>query len=268
MGGAFAGFDHYYFFEQGCGHHVYCLEADNQPGVLIIQELPGIFYQTIDFAKRLHRDGYNVYLPHLFGTPDVKPDKMLVPLLKNTFKVCVSREFKALAKNEDRPITQWLQALSRDIAGRTGGPIAAIGMCYSGSFVLALMLDDSVAAPVMSQPAGFGNPFTRDYAQTLSVSDEVVSEAVDRSEQQDIPVMGFRFTHDALCPKARFDYLADLFGDRFQRFEIDSSLFNNHRIPLTAHSVFTADYVDKPNHPTYNAYQTLTAFLDERLAVA
>lgn len=255
------GFERFYFFKNGCGHHVYKLGQTYQPSVLLIQELPGILPETIELARRLHRDGFCVYMPHLFGAVGVDGGESL----KNTVKVCVSREFKALAGREKRPITDWLRALARSIRDESKAPIAAIGMCYSGSFALALMMDDAVVAPVMSQPANFSVGFKDKAVQNLGISDDEVKEAVARSKKDKIPVLGMRFSHDVLCPRARFDYLESLLGDNFRRFEINSFLFNRHGIRITAHSVLTVDYVDEPAHPTYQAYHRMVNFINERL---
>ena len=255
------GFDSFYFSACGYRHKVYQLGDGSGPGVLLIQELPGILPETIEFAERLHRDGFTVYMPHLFGAVNRKGGEPL----KNLAKICVSFEFRMMATRRKSPVADWLRALAKRMSDECGGPVAAIGMCFTGSFALALMMDDTIAAPVICQPGHMDGMFTREQRGTLGVTESEIKASVARSEKDNVPVMGFRFTHDVMCPKARFDYLADLFNERFRRFEIDSSLFNRHRIPLKAHSVFTVDYVDDPEHPTRKAYDTLVDFLNERL---
>ncbi|PIE42129.1 MAG: dienelactone hydrolase [Gammaproteobacteria bacterium] len=256
-----SGFSEFEFASDGYRHKVYKKGNGSRPGVLIIQELPGILPQTIDFANRLHADGYTVYMPHLFGAINVKGGEPF----KNLAKLCVSFEFRLLATQRKSPITDWLRALAASMQAETGGPVAAIGMCFTGSFALALMVDETIAAPVLCQPAHIDGLVTKEQRATVGVTDEQMALAAKRSQKDNVPVMGFRFTHDWSCPKARFDYLHDLFGERFRRFEIDSSLFNKHNIPLKAHSVFTGDYVNEPGHPTRAAYEELLSFLKERL---
>lgn len=258
------GFISFDFADSGYRHKVYKKGDGTGPGVLVIQELPGILPETIEFAERLHQDGYTVYMPHLFGAINVKGGQPL----KNLAKLCVSFEFRMLATQRKSPVTDWLRALATLIQAETGGPIAAIGMCFTGSFALALMIDDTIAAPVVCQPGHVDGMFTKTQRGTIGITEEEMGVAVQRAERDDLPVMGFRFTNDVICPKARFDYLSDLFGERFRRFEIDSSLFNQHKIPLKAHAVFTADYVDTAGHPTRKAYETLLDFLSERLSPA
>lgn len=255
------GFDSFEFVADGYRHKVYQKGDGSKPGVMVIQELPGILPETIAFAERLHRDGYTVYMPHLFGAVNRKGGESL----KNLARICVSFEFRALATRFKSPVADWLRALARRMNEDCGGPVAVIGMCFTGSFTLALMMDDTIAAPVICQPGHVDGMLTRDQRASLGVTQAEIEASVARSEKENIPVMGFRFTHDVMCPKARFDYLAELFGERFRRFEIDSSLFNRHGIPVTAHAVFTVDYVDDPDHPTRKAYDTLIEFLEERL---
>ena len=255
------GFDSFYFAAEGYRHKVYQLGDGSQPGVMVIQELPGILPETIAFAERLHRDGYTVYMPHLFGAVNRKGGETL----KNLAKLCVSFEFRVMATRKKSPVADWLRALARRMTEDCGGPVGVIGMCFTGSFALAMMMDDTIAAPVLSQPGHVDGMFNEEQRRSLGVTESELAASVRRSEKENIPVMGFRFTADPMCPRARFDYLADLFGERFRRFEIDSSLFNRHRIPPYAHSVFTVHYVDDPEHPTRKAYDALLQFFDERL---
>lgn len=258
------GFSSFEFSKKGYRHQVYKKGDNKGPGVLIIQELPGIMPETIEFANRLADDGYTVYMPHLFGGLGVKGGEPI----KNLGKMCVSFEFRMLATKRKSPITDWLRQLARVMQNETGGPVAAIGMCFTGSFALALMMDDTIAAPVLSQPAHFDGMLAGDKRSSVGVTEEELEAAVARSEKDNVPVMGFRFTNDVMCPRSRFDYLHELFNERFRRFEIDSSLFNKNKIPLKAHSVFTVDYVDEPGHPTRAAYEELLSFLQERLGRA
>ncbi len=67
---------------------------------------------------------------------------------------CVAKEFAAFATNKERPVTHYLRALARDLKEKTGGKgVGVIGQCFSGGFALAAAVDDSVLAPVLSQPS-------------------------------------------------------------------------------------------------------------------
>ncbi|PWQ88738.1 dienelactone hydrolase, partial [Enterococcus faecium] len=60
----------------------------------------------------------------------------------------------AFATNADRPVAHYLRALARDLNDRPPGKgVGVIGECWSGGFALAAAVDDSVLAPVLSQPS-------------------------------------------------------------------------------------------------------------------
>jgi len=68
--------------------------------------------------------------------------------------VCISAEFRAFGAGGSAPVTQWLRALARFAHEESGGPgVGAIGMCFSGNFALSMMLEPSMLAPVLAQPA-------------------------------------------------------------------------------------------------------------------
>ncbi|MBA55301.1 MAG: dienelactone hydrolase [Pseudomonadales bacterium] len=255
------GFDEFRFSYGGFSHRVLKKGDGSKPGVLIIQELPGITHHTIELAERLYADGFTVYLPVLFG----QPNSPFEPL-KNLAKVCVSFEFRVLANRRRGPVADWLRALCRRMQEECGGvPVGAIGMCFTGGFALTLMIDDAVAAPVSCQPGNADGMIGKKARRSLGVTQADMTTAVRRSREEGIPVMGMRFTNDVMCPRARFDYLQDQFGENFRRIEIDSSFFNEHKIPPWAHSVLTIDFVDEPGHPTRQAYDQMLDFFREQL---
>jgi dienelactone hydrolase len=91
-------------------------------------------------------------MPHLFGTPS-KPMTMGYAL-GQIARACISSEFYVLAKKQSSPVTEWLRALCRSVHEQCGGAgVGALGMCLTGGFALALMVDESVMAPVLSQPS-------------------------------------------------------------------------------------------------------------------
>ncbi len=256
------GFQTFEFSYRGLTREIYKLGGDDRPAVLILLELPGMTRHTIDFARRLHRDGYTVYLPLLFG----KPNSPYEPG-KNILRMCIQKEFHLLAYQKPSFVTEWLRALSRNMQTASGAAIGAIGMCFTGGFVLSLMIDEAIAAPVMSQPGYAEGFFTKKGKAGLGLPDEDIKAAAVRSKRDNIPVLGFRFTHDVICSEMRFDTVEKILGDNFIRYEIDSSLFNKHKIPIYAHAVHTIDYNDTPGHPTRLAYERLLEFFGERLNI-
>jgi dienelactone hydrolase len=136
-------------------------------------------------------------------------------------------------------------------------------MCLTGNFALALMVDESVMAPVLSQPS-LPFPVSRSHREALHLSDADLS-VVKRRVREGCPVLGMRFTADPLCPGDRFERLRRELGAGFEAIEIDSRPGNPHGIPRTAHSVVTKDLVDEAGHPTRAALERVLGFFAERL---
>lgn len=255
-----AGFTETTFSHDGTTRTVY--RRGSGPGVIVMHEMPGITPSVAAFATRVADAGFSVFMPCLFGTPG-KP--MSVPYsLGQLSRACISREFSVLAARGSSPITIYLRALCRHAHAEIGGKgVGAIGMCFTGNFALALMVDPSVMAPVLSQPS-LPFPITPELRAGLHLSDEDLAIVKARVEAG-CPVLGMRFTHDALVPKARFDHLRRELGPGFEAIEIDSSPGNPHKIPLTAHSVVTHHLVDEAGHPTRAALERVIGFFGEQL---
>lgn len=235
------------------------------PGIVIMHEIPGITPQVATFAQRVADAGFSVYLPEMFGTTG-KPLSM--PYAAGQMvRACISREFSVLARGDTSPITEWLRALCREAHRECGGPgVGALGMCLTGNFALALMVDDAVMAPVLSQPS-LPLPLSTSHRAALHVSPRAL-ERVKQRAAASCSVIGLRFTHDPLCPPERFETLRRELGARFEGIEIDSSPGNPHGLPQTAHSVLTNYLVDQAGHPTRAALDRVLAFFRERLVEA
>lgn len=239
--------------------------AGSGPGVIVIHEVPGITPLVAAFGQRLAEAGFSVALPRLFGTPG-KPGSL--PYLVTTMaRACISREFHCLALERRSPVTDWLRELARDLHDELGGPgVGAIGMCLTGGFALAMMLEPAVVAPVLSQPS-LPLPVSSRRSASLGLSDAdwatVEARAVDGCA-----VLGLRFSEDRMVPDARFETLRQRLGDAFVAVDIDSSEGNPHGIPKGAHSVVTEHLVDEPGHPTRDALDQVVQFFEDRLAGA
>jgi dienelactone hydrolase len=232
------------------------------PGVLVMPEMPGITPAVAAFAERVADAGFTVFLADLFGTPG-KPLSPLY-LVRSMAGACISREFSALAANASSPITEWLRALCRHAHAELGGKgVGAIGMCFTGNFALALMVDEVVMAPVLSQPS-LPFPFGRERKAGLHLSDAELARVKERVAAG-CPVLGMRFTRDVAVPEERFARLREELGAGFEAIEIDSSPGNPHGIKRTAHSVVTNDLVDQEGHPTRAALDRVLGFFKERL---
>lgn len=233
------------------------------PGIVVMTEIPGIYDSVVEFADRLVDAGYRVYLPDLIGTPG-KPFSNGYAL-RSMARACIAREFHVLASRGSSPITVWLRALARKAHAECGGPgVGCIGMCLTGNFGLALMVDESVMAPVLSQPS-LPFPLGAERRAALHLSDADLEIVKRRVEENGCKVLGLRFTGDPMCPPERFETLRRELGEGFEGIEIDSSGDNPHANPSDAHSVVTRHLIDEDGHPTKAALDRVIAFYAERL---
>ena len=235
------------------------------PAVVVISEIPGITPKVADFARRVVDLGCTVAMPSLFGTPGRPPSAGYA--VGSLAGACVSREFATMATGRTSPVTVWLRHLARDLHDELGGPgVGVVGMCLTGGFALAMMVDEEVVAPVLSQPSlpfPVGGARKRD----LGISDEDLARVRQRVDEG-VCVLGLRFTGDPVMPADRFARLREELGDGFVGVEIDSSKGNPHGLPTNAHSVLTEHLVDEPGHPTRDALDQVLDLFRERLLAA
>lgn len=187
------------------------------PGVVIVHEIPGITPEVATFGQEVVDAGYTVVMPSLFGT-DGAP-MTAGSTARALRQVCVSKEFTKLRTGRTTPVAGWLRSLARELHGELGGPgVGALGMCFTGGFALAMMVDDAVAAPVLCQPsAPFPVTPSRSRDVNLSPSDLNVVRGRCAAGQQ---VLGIRYRSDPAVGK-RFETLTTELGDAFVRVELD-----------------------------------------------
>ncbi len=226
----------------GVSHPTY--RKGTGPGVVVIHEIPGMTPSVIGFGDEVVAAGFTVVMPHLFGTPGAGMGPVTVA--RSMGQVCVSREFTKLATGVTTPVAGWLRSLARELHDELGGPgVGAVGMCFTGGFALAMMVDTSVVAPVLAQPA---TPFPVGKARAadinLTPSDlAIVKERVAAGCQ----VMGLRYKGDPAVG-TRFETLTRELGDAFIRVE-----FEGRR-----HSTLT-------EHRQQDGVDRVLAFFDEKL---
>jgi dienelactone hydrolase len=137
-------------------------------------------------------------------------------------------------------------------------------MCLTGGFALGMTVDPSVIAPVLSQPS-LPLPVSKKAKASIHLSPEDLRVVKERVANDDICVLGMRFTNDRAVPAERFATLRQELGDGFIGIEIDSSEGNEWGNPKDAHSVVTEHLVDEPGHPTRAALDQVLEFFRERL---
>jgi dienelactone hydrolase len=231
------------------------------PGVVVIHEIPGITEDVIGFGDEVVEAGFTVVMPHLFGHPEARSN---AGTMTGAFiQVCTASEFTKLATGVTTPMATWLRSLARSLHEELGGPgVGALGMCFTGGFALAMAVDDTMLAPVLSQPS---LPFAGGKARkrALGLSDADLATVAAR---EDLCVLAMRFTGDPAVPAERFQHLREVFGDRLIAVEIENRKGQNpHNLPRAAHSVVTEHLVDEPGHPTKAALDQVLAFFADRL---
>jgi dienelactone hydrolase len=214
------------------------------PGVVVIHELPGITPAVIDFAEDVVDAGFTVVLPHLFGHPEIQTNPGTTT--GAFIQVCTSSEFTKMATGVTAPMAGWLRSLARSLHQELGGAgVGALGMCFTGGFALAMMVDESVAAPVVAQPAvPFAIGKKRAADLNLSPAD---TEAVVARVAAGCQVLGLRYRKDR-ATGSRFDTLRQLLGDNFIGVELEGK----------GHSTLT-------EHRQQEAVDRVLAFFEERL---
>jgi dienelactone hydrolase len=231
------------------------------PAVLVLHEIPGLHPGVVDFSRRLIAAGYTVYLPSLFGRPGAQATGR--ETVRSILRVCVARDFTKLA-NRTSPIIGWLRALAASAYHQCGGPgVGVVGMCFTGGFALATALEPSVVASVMSQPA-MPAPIGERGRAALGLDAADLATIKNRANDN-LRVLGLRFTNDRGCPRERFETLRTTLGASFEGIEIDSSPGNAAGIEPSAQAVLTVSLVDEPGHPTQVALDRVLAFLAEGL---
>ena len=114
-------------------------------------------------------------------------------------RACVAREFATFALDRTSPVIGWLRRLAADAHQECGGPgVGAVGMCLTGGFALAMMIDDVVQAPVLSQPS-LPLPLVRSRRGALGLSDADLGRVKERVAGGAC-VLGLRFTDDSFVP--------------------------------------------------------------------
>ncbi|MDQ1510004.1 MAG: hypothetical protein QOG50_1848 [Actinomycetota bacterium] len=261
---ALEGFTETAFTHDGVTRPVY--GGGSGPGIVLVHEIPGITPPVADFGRRLVAAGFTVAMPSLVGVPGRAVSGGY--LMKTFTNVCISREFSTWALNRTSPVIAWLRALARDLHERAGGPgVGAVGMCFSGGFALGMAVDAELLAPVLSQPS-LPLPLGKARAGALGLSDADLARVKDRVANENLCVLGLRFSEDRAVPDARWARYRTELGDNFIGVDIDSSAGNPHGIKKSAHSVLTEELVDQPGHPTKDALDRVLAFFRERLAPA
>lgn len=156
----------------------------------------------------------------------------------------MSREFHLLARARTSPLLPGLRDLARRVHAEQGGPgVGVVGMCLTGGFALATMVEPAVVAPVLAQPT-LPLPLGRARAADLGLDPDDLAVARARA---DCEVLGLRYRGDRMTG-TRFATLHRELGKRFLAVELDGP----------GHAALTAGR-------TQTAVQAVEDFLDRHL---
>lgn len=228
------------------------------PAVIVMSEIPGIYKLVADYARKLRAAGFTAWMPHLFGE-DGRPPTPLYSL-GSIARACISAEFRVLASRRSSPIVDWLRALAAHAHPLCGGRgVGAVGMCFTGNFALAMMLEPAMLAPVLSQPS---LPFFP--ASGLHIAPEELAAVKRRLDEEELTVLGYRFEGDPFCRRQRFDAYEAALGDRFLRRDLPKSAAAKG-MGMHPHSVLTLHLIDREGEPTRAAVDETLALFAERL---
>jgi len=175
--------------------------------------------------------------------------------LRNFVRICISREFHILARNESSPIVDFLSALCSTLKERHQvSGVGVIGMCLTGNFAISLMINDDVLAGYASQPSlplGIGNALHMNPKEA-----EKIAERLDEIG----PMHCGAFEKDWFCPQARMKLLNNTFNENGKTRIIF------HDIPGKGHAILTSDFIDDKNHATFTTLQAVFEYFDNQLS--
>lgn len=235
------------------------------PSVIVLHEITGAEPALFAFAHRLVLEGFTVFVPILFGTPNHRAS--LGYTAEQATRICITKEFNCFNGRQSSPIVDWVRQLGASVfaSAQTHDPsargIGVIGLCLTGNFALAMAADEHLLAPVVSEPAlPFATLLKPENRASLGLTESELS-ALKRRLASGMQLAVFRFKDDPIVPLARMTALKELVESSHGTMVGD---FNLCPPCPNAHAVFTGHF-DPSSSVSQTAFQTLVHFLHERL---
>jgi dienelactone hydrolase len=228
---------------------VYRIGPTDGPGVIVLHELPGLTPADILLARRLGKEGLNVYVPLLFGSFGQDAG------LAGFHQACRAGRFECSRLSARSPVLDRLESVCDRAVEASGGAIGVIGMCLTGILPLAL-LRKGVEAAVVCQPTLPFNSFTGLFGHPITERQQsdvgLATADLNRALMSPVPILAMRFATDKLCPTLRMNQLQKLFDRRLARIDIRDA---------EGHSTLGSSF----NH---RAFTDTVIYLNARLAKA
>ena len=187
--------------------------------------------------------------------------------LQSIGPACISREFSAFALKKTSPVTVWLRKLAAAEHERCGGPgVGVVGMCFTGGFALAMMVDDVVLAPVLSQPS-LPFPLSKKYKADIGISDADLARVKERTGRGRLPARACASPTTRSASRSASRPCAASSATRSSRWRSTRRRATPTGTRRSAHSVLTEHLVDQEGTPTRAALDQTLTFFREKLGV-
>jgi dienelactone hydrolase len=211
--------------DTGLRYELLCRVEGARPLVILLHEMPGLSDRTARLADHLvEAGGFSVVVPILL--PITAAPLGGLGLARRFWRLCLSEEFDALARNADRPLTRWIQALARHQRETTHARVGVVGMCLTGGFALAAAVDPAVDAAVASQPSiPPGYLWWRDDLTMSARSFDALAARVEAG----FCVRALRFSKDLMSPRHRLEMIRDALPDS-ETVEVPSIRRGEHSV--------------------------------------
>jgi dienelactone hydrolase len=176
------------------------------PRVVVCHELTGVGPGLLRFADELLERGFEVHVPVFYGPLDGVGGLRGFVLAR----WCLRRELVLFTTGRTSPLVGWLRGLVAELIDETHPQVGVVGMCMTGSLVLATLADASTATVVAAQPA---LPLVLPVAPARVRRDlGLHPNDLAAASASDTPLLCLRYREDRLCPDERIDAVRNTFA--------------------------------------------------------
>jgi dienelactone hydrolase len=233
--------------------HLYVSSAGKVP-LVVLHELPGMSPSFISYCSEMAKNGFRIYMPLLFMTPNTELKSPVSQLA-----LCIRKEFRELfaaqkGNGHARPFTAWMLSLIQNVHEQNPDrKVGVVGMCLTGGFALAAIAKPSVHAAIACQPS---MPIFGDMS-TLGLSKAERENMSKRAKTLPAPcAKGYRFSRDWISRDGHMEAAKEILGDGFKRHP---DLPSKWGLPGTWHSTLTGPKASD------RVFTDVLEFLNERL---